>query len=102
MGVYPFMFGAAKDFQPIVDELAKVQSQWMALPPKSELTDLQQDFREPYDWDAYAPMYFPKAEELTKIAEEAEKAGEKEKASEYYLYGFSHPAPPNCRNRTPD
>ena len=31
-------------------------------------------------------MYFPKAEELTKIAEEAEKAGEKEKASEYYLY----------------
>jgi hypothetical protein len=30
-------------------------------------------------------MYFPKAEELAKIAEEAEKAGEKEKASEYYL-----------------
>ncbi|OCK75042.1 alpha/beta-hydrolase [Lepidopterella palustris CBS 459.81] len=67
MGVYPFMFGAAKDFQPIVDELVK------------------QDFREPYDWDTYAQMYFPKAEELTKIAEEAEKAGEIEKASEYYL-----------------
>ena len=31
-------------------------------------------------------MYFPKAEELSKIAEEAEKAGEKEKASEYYLF----------------
>ena len=30
-------------------------------------------------------MYFPKAEELGKIAAEAEKAGEKEKASEYYL-----------------
>lgn len=24
MGVYPFMFGAAKDFEPIVDEMAKV------------------------------------------------------------------------------
>ncbi|OCL07347.1 hypothetical protein AOQ84DRAFT_272091, partial [Glonium stellatum] len=67
MGVYPFMFGTAKDFEPIVEELVK------------------QDFREPYDWDAYAPMFFPKAEELTKIAEEAEKAGEIEKASEYYL-----------------
>lgn len=43
--------------------------------------------KEPYDWDEYAPFYFPKAEELSKIAEEAEKAGEKEKASEYYLYG---------------
>jgi hypothetical protein len=42
--------------------------------------------KEPYDWDEYAKMYFPKAEELAKIAEEAEKVGEKEKASEYYLY----------------
>jgi hypothetical protein len=41
--------------------------------------------KEPYDWDEYAKMYFPKAEELTKIAEEAEKAGETEKAAEYYL-----------------
>jgi hypothetical protein len=46
---------------------------------------LQKGLKEPYDWDEYAPMYFPKAEELAKIAEEAEKAGEKEKASEYYL-----------------
>jgi hypothetical protein len=30
-------------------------------------------------------VYFPKAEELTKIAQEAEKTGEIEKASEYYL-----------------
>lgn len=30
-------------------------------------------------------MYFPKAEELANIAEKAEKAGEKEKACEYYL-----------------
>jgi len=46
----------------------------------------KKDLKEPYDWDEYAKMYFPKAEELAKIAEEAEKAGEKEKASEYYLY----------------
>lgn len=31
-------------------------------------------------------MYFPKAEELTQRATEAEKAGENEKASELYLY----------------
>jgi hypothetical protein len=46
----------------------------------------QKGLKEPYDWDEYAQMYFPKAEELLKIAEEAEKAGEKEKASEYYLF----------------
>jgi hypothetical protein len=40
---------------------------------------------EPYDWDELAQMYFPKAEELVSRAEEAEKAGEKEKASELYL-----------------
>ena len=42
--------------------------------------------KEPYNWDEYAKMYFPKAKELANIAEEAEQAGEKEKASEYYLY----------------
>lgn len=67
MGVYPFMFGDVRDFEPIVSEL------------------VENDFKEPYDWDAYAQVYFPQAEKLTKIAEEAEKAGEKEKASEYYL-----------------
>lgn len=45
----------------------------------------QKGLKEPYDWDEYARMFFPKAEELAKIAVEAEKAGEKEKASEYYL-----------------
>lgn len=30
-------------------------------------------------------MFFPKAQELEKIAAEAESAGQKEKASEYYL-----------------
>ncbi|KAF2878074.1 Alpha/Beta hydrolase protein [Massariosphaeria phaeospora] len=67
MGVYPFMFGAASDFEPIVSAMT------------------EQNFREPYDWDAYAKMYFPQAEKLTKIAEEADSKGEVEKASEYYL-----------------
>ena len=41
--------------------------------------------KEPYNWDEYAPFYFPKAEELAQRAREAEKAGEKDKASELYL-----------------
>ena len=57
----------------------------MVLLPNADLPTMQKDLKEPYDWDAYAANYFPKAEELTKIAEEAEKAGEKEKAQEYYL-----------------
>ncbi|KAF2659528.1 alpha/beta-hydrolase [Lophiostoma macrostomum CBS 122681] len=67
MGVYPFMFSTASDFEPVVSELVK------------------QDFKEPYDWDAYAKMYFPQAEALSKIAQDAEAKGEIEKASEYYL-----------------
>src|SRR5688572_8786858 len=67
MGVYPFMFGAAKDFEPIVEEMTK------------------RGIQEPYDWDKYAEVFFPKAEELQANAEEAEKAGEKEKAAEYYF-----------------
>lgn len=68
MGVYPFMFGCVKDFQPIVDELVR------------------QDQKEPYDWDAYAQVFFPRAEDLTKEAESALEEGNKEKASELYLY----------------
>ncbi|CAO2652254.1 Nn.00g005370.m01.CDS01 [Neocucurbitaria sp. VM-36] len=67
MGVYPFMFGTAKDFEPVVEELVR------------------RDFKEPYDWDEYAKVYFPQAESLKKTAQEAESKGEKEKASEYYL-----------------
>lgn len=67
MGVYPFMFGDVKDFEPVVEEL------------------VAKDMKEPYDWDAYAEIYFPQAQKLAKIAEDAEKAGEKEKAAEYYL-----------------
>jgi dienelactone hydrolase len=67
MGVYPFMFGTAKDFEPVVKEL------------------VEKDFKEPYNWDEYAKVYFPQAEKLKEIAQEAEAASEREKASEYYL-----------------
>ncbi|KAL5115260.1 hypothetical protein ACEQ8H_006852 [Pleosporales sp. CAS-2024a] len=66
-GVYPFMFGTAKDFEPVVKAL------------------VEQEFKEPYQWDGYAEMYFPKAQELGRMAQEAEQAGDKEKASEYFL-----------------
>ncbi|KAF2108614.1 Alpha/Beta hydrolase protein [Lophiotrema nucula] len=87
MGVYPFMFSTAKDFQPVVSEL------------------VAKDFKEPYNWDDYARMYFPQAESLSNIAAEAEKAGEIEKASEYYLrssavYRISRfPAPRSAEQR---
>lgn len=45
----------------------------------------QKGLKEPYDWDEYAETFFPKAQELSKMAAEAEKADEKDKASEYYL-----------------
>jgi dienelactone hydrolase len=67
MGVYPFMFGTASDFEPVVKEL------------------VSKDFKEPYDWDEYAKVYFPQAEHLASIARTAESKGEREKASEYYL-----------------
>ncbi|KAK8085395.1 alpha/beta-hydrolase [Apiospora hydei] len=67
MGVYPFMFGATKDFQPVVDEIIK------------------RDLKKPYDWDEYAQCFFPKAEELVAEASSAEKDGDKPKASELYL-----------------
>ncbi|KAK3052755.1 hypothetical protein LTR09_006238 [Extremus antarcticus] len=40
-----------------------------------------------YDWDKYAQAFFPKAEELVAEAEKAEKEGNQEKASEFYLRG---------------
>ncbi|ORY61681.1 Alpha/Beta hydrolase protein [Pseudomassariella vexata] len=66
-GVYPFMFGCTKDFQPVIDEIIK------------------KNLKEPYDWDQYAECFFPKARELAEAAEFAEKDGNKEKASELYL-----------------
>lgn len=45
----------------------------------------QGDYKEPYDWDDYAQVYFPKAEELVSEAQMAEQEGNKDKASELYL-----------------
>jgi len=45
----------------------------------------QGNYKEPYDWDDYAQVYFPKAEELVSEAQKAEQEGNKEKASELYL-----------------
>lgn len=45
----------------------------------------QRGFKEPYDWDEYAQVYFPKAEELVAAAEKAEQEGNKEKAAELYM-----------------
>lgn len=67
MGVYPFMFGTAGDFEPIVEEL------------------VAKDLKEPYNWDEYAKVYFPQAEQLARIAQDAESKGQMDKASEYYL-----------------
>ncbi|PFH62520.1 hypothetical protein XA68_13259 [Ophiocordyceps unilateralis] len=67
MGVYPFMFGTATDFEPVFTELIK------------------QGVKEPYDWDGWAASFFPQAEALTGTAAEAEAKGDKDKASEYYL-----------------
>lgn len=50
------------------------------------MTGKQKDLKEPYDWDGYAQCFFPKAEELVAEASSAEKAGDKPKASELYLW----------------
>jgi len=47
---------------------------------------MQEGQKPPYDWDKYAQAFFPKAEELAAEAEKAEQEGNKEKASEFYLY----------------
>lgn len=67
MGVYPFMFGAMQDFEPIVQRL------------------IREGQKEPYDWDAYARAFQPKAEELLQRAGLAQKQGNSDEASELYL-----------------
>lgn len=86
MGVYPFMFGTVKDFEPVAQAIIEV-SQITHTPTHEMVLTLlkQKGLKEPYDWDEYADMFFPKARELSEIAATAEKAGEQEKASEYYL-----------------
>ncbi|KAK0713520.1 yellowish-green 1-like protein [Lasiosphaeria miniovina] len=67
MGIYPFMFGSIVDFEPVARAI------------------IDKGLKEPYDWDEYAQMFSPKAQELARIAEEAERLGQKDKACEYYL-----------------
>ncbi|KAL7628238.1 hypothetical protein AAE478_002437 [Parahypoxylon ruwenzoriense] len=68
MGVYPFMFGAIADFQPVVDSI------------------VAKGLKRPYDWDEYALCFFPKAEQLVARARAAEEEERnQEKASELYL-----------------
>ncbi|KAI0889473.1 yellowish-green 1-like protein [Annulohypoxylon maeteangense] len=69
MGIYPFMYGAIADFQPVVDAI------------------VAKGLKRPYDWDEYAQCFFPTAEELVAHARAAEDEGDKEKASELYLRG---------------
>lgn len=67
MGVYPFMFGSIADFEPVAEQI------------------IAAGLKEPYDWDEYASFFFPKAYALAARAEKAERAGNKEEASELYL-----------------
>jgi dienelactone hydrolase len=67
MSIYPFMFSTLSDFTPIISTLTS------------------RNFKEPYDWDAYALAHFPQAEHLTRVAQAAEAANEADKASEYFL-----------------
>lgn len=66
-GIYPFMFGKVEDFEPIVQAAE------------------QKNLSEPYNWDEYASIFIPKAEELVNKAKEAEKKGGKEEAADFYL-----------------
>ena len=95
MGVYPFMYGSIKDFQPIADRLIAVRTRHLWC-QKSFLTfsSLQKDMRQPYDWDAYAEEFFPSAERLVNAANVAAEAGEKEKAAEFFLYDLQYQ--PTC------
>jgi pimeloyl-ACP methyl ester carboxylesterase len=86
MGVYPFMFGSIKDFEPVVERLIKVISKCMQQRSATPDTPQQEGQKPPYNWDNYAQAFFPKAEELVAEAEKAEKEGNQEKASELYLY----------------
>lgn len=70
---------------PVVEELIKVILRFWLVWKGWGLTCLQKNLGEPYDWDEYAQTFFPKAEELVAKAEAAEKEGNQEKASEFYM-----------------
>lgn len=79
------MFGSVKDFEPVAEDIIKVRLLWSPICDLVFIIIKQKGLKEPYDWDEYAEMFFPKAQELSEIAARAEEAGEMEKASEYYL-----------------
>ncbi|KAI1826432.1 Alpha/Beta hydrolase protein [Xylaria intraflava] len=64
MGVYPFMYGTTKDFQPVVDKI------------------VSKGLKPPYDWDKYASYFLPPAYNL---AEQAKGVDDKERASEMFM-----------------
>ncbi|KAJ4108651.1 hypothetical protein NW768_012198 [Fusarium equiseti] len=64
---YPFLYTDKRDFKEIAEEM------------------IRRDFKEPYEWNAFASMFDPHASSLYEKAEAAEMVGELEKASEYYL-----------------
>ncbi|KAH7006776.1 Alpha/Beta hydrolase protein [Ilyonectria destructans] len=64
---YPFIYTDASDFEPIVQQMTRLQA------------------KEPYEWETYASVFEPQARKLFETASAAEQAGQLEKASEYYL-----------------
>ncbi|GAM82432.1 hypothetical protein ANO11243_004120 [Dothideomycetidae sp. 11243] len=68
MGVYPFMFGAIQDFEPVVQKL------------------IDDGYKDPYNWDNYAGKFISRAEEVGLRAWKAESNGKKDEAAELYLY----------------
>ncbi len=70
IGVYPFHDGKVEDFEPIFQELIRVN---------------KDDYDVFYDPDRYAEPFIPAAEALMAAAQKAEQAGDKEKARELYL-----------------
>jgi hypothetical protein len=62
------MYGALKDFDPVVKEIAAA------------------GLKPPYNWDQYASYFMVAGESLVISAKEAEKDGRKEKAAELYMY----------------
>ncbi|KAH6973952.1 Alpha/Beta hydrolase protein [Ilyonectria destructans] len=64
---YPFLYTDKRDFDPIVEEMARL------------------GVKEPYEWQSFALMFDSHASKLFETASAAEQARELEKASEFYL-----------------
>ncbi|KAI0394720.1 alpha/beta-hydrolase [Xylariaceae sp. FL0594] len=66
-GVYPFMYGTLKDFEPVVRKM------------------VASGLKPPYDWDVYAENFLITGDDLVASAQKAEVSGRKEEASELYM-----------------